>query len=155
MQGFIIEILTWRSWKLLAFFDREFTAPYQALLNRTTSILTQGHPWCEPSADRALLESFDRHVDRVRSAVPKERLLEFRARDGWKPLCEYLNIAVPNTDYPHLNSRHDALKLEKSLYWSRWSWVAWRMARKLGVTTLVLAITLWCYYKKHRLMRLG
>lgn len=27
--------------------------------------------------------------------LPRERLLEWQAADGWEPLCEFLNKAVP------------------------------------------------------------
>ncbi len=33
--------------------------------------------------------------------------LVFRAGDGWEPLCEFLNVAVPNEPYPRTNARAD------------------------------------------------
>jgi len=40
---------------------------------------------------------------RVREVVPKERLLHFKHQDGWKPLCEFLGVPVPDVEYPHRN----------------------------------------------------
>ena len=53
MQRFILEILSWRSMRLLSYLDPEFTGPYQALLNRATTVLSQGRPPCAPSSNPA------------------------------------------------------------------------------------------------------
>lgn len=56
--------------------------------------------------DRAYaLEVFQAHADEVASTVPAERLLVYDIRDGWEPLCEFLQTAVPDTSFPHLNGR--------------------------------------------------
>jgi Sulfotransferase domain len=43
------------------------------------------------------------HNQHIREIVPKERLLEFKAADGWEPLCEILGTEVPSGRYPHRN----------------------------------------------------
>eukprot|EP00930_Biecheleria_cincta_P034912 TRINITY_DN2405_c0_g1_i2.p1 TRINITY_DN2405_c0_g1~~TRINITY_DN2405_c0_g1_i2.p1 ORF type:complete len:300 (-),score=31.23 TRINITY_DN2405_c0_g1_i2:134-1033(-) len=45
------------------------------------------------------------HYDKVRRAVPKDRLLEFNASDGWAPLCSFLNLPVPDMPFPDVNDR--------------------------------------------------
>ena len=36
--------------------------------------------------------------------VPKDRLLVFNVKQGWDPLCEFLDIKdIPNKPFPHLN----------------------------------------------------
>jgi hypothetical protein len=50
---------------------------------------------------------FKRHTDDVIATVPKDRLLVFRASDGWKPLCAFLDVPVPDAPYPSVNSRAD------------------------------------------------
>jgi hypothetical protein len=48
------------------------------------------------------IEVFKRHVEEVQYVVPAERLLVFEAKDGWGPLCSFLNVPVPvNKPYPH------------------------------------------------------
>ena len=37
----------------------------------------------------------------IRGMVPKERLLEWKAEDGWEPLCEFLGKSVPDEAFPH------------------------------------------------------
>ena len=40
----------------------------------------------------------------VRASVTEERLLVFRAGDGWAPLCSFLGTEVPAAEYPRLNN---------------------------------------------------
>ncbi|OKP01412.1 hypothetical protein PENSUB_7402 [Penicillium subrubescens] len=130
MQRFILEILSWRSMRLLSYLDPEFTGPYQALLNRTTTVLSGGQPPCAPSSVPALLASFDSHYERVRAAVPPDQLLEFHPGMGWDPLCGFLGVEVPEVAFPHLNSGSEAMELEVELYWDRWAVVGRRFVRR-------------------------
>jgi hypothetical protein len=143
MQNFILSILSWKSYTLLSYFDREFTAPYLALLKRTTSVLSKGQTPYKPCAYPALLESFDAHEERVRCVVPKERLLEFSPNQGWGPLCEFLDLPVPEEDFPHLNSTRDAIQLENELFWERWSLVVRRIGKEIVIMVFVLMVALW------------
>ena len=42
---------------------------------------------------------------RVRKVVPPDRLLVFDVAQGWKPLCAFLDVPVPDTPFPHHNVR--------------------------------------------------
>lgn len=55
----------------------------------------------------AAIAAFERHNARVRATVPAHRLLEWRATDGWAPLCAALGVAVPDEPFPHTNTRAD------------------------------------------------
>ena len=45
---------------------------------------------------------FENHIQEVKRVVPAERLLVFEARQGWEPLCSFLNVPVPvDKPYPH------------------------------------------------------
>ncbi|AGL19423.1 sulfotransferase family protein [Actinoplanes sp. N902-109] len=46
---------------------------------------------------------FEEHNAAVRREVPADRLLEFEVKDGWAPLCEFLGVPVPGTDFPRTN----------------------------------------------------
>jgi Sulfotransferase domain len=48
--------------------------------------------------------AFARHNDAVRANTPPERLVEWRAGDGWEPLCTALDLPVPDAPYPHVNT---------------------------------------------------
>ena len=44
------------------------------------------------------------HEDEVQRVVPDERLLVFDVREGWGPLCEFLEVPVPSDiPFPRLN----------------------------------------------------
>jgi len=59
-------------------------------------------------ADRAYMTSvFTRHIEQVQAAFPPDRLLTYRAGDGWAPLCEFLGVPVPDQPYPRDNSSKD------------------------------------------------
>lgn len=47
--------------------------------------------------------AMERYNEKVRAAVPAERLLEWWPTDGWKPLCEFLEVPVPDEPVPHIN----------------------------------------------------
>jgi hypothetical protein len=54
---------------------------------------------------RIAKDRYTRHYAEIRSAVPRDRLLEFRLEDGWKPLCEFLDKEVPDVPFPVKNKR--------------------------------------------------
>jgi Sulfotransferase domain len=45
------------------------------------------------------------HNERVKQVVPAERLLVWNVREGWGPLCEFLEVDVPAEPLPHANDR--------------------------------------------------
>jgi len=49
------------------------------------------------------LEVFRRHTQEVRDAIAPERLLVFDVREGWAPLCRFLDVAIPDEPFPRLN----------------------------------------------------
>ncbi|MEM7221050.1 MAG: sulfotransferase family protein [Pseudomonadota bacterium] len=50
------------------------------------------------------IERFRAHSAAVQAEVPAERLLVFEAAQGWGPLCEFLEVPVPDEDYPRVNT---------------------------------------------------
>ena len=58
--------------------------------------------------DRVVAEAFyERHNAGVRRDAPANRLLEWRAGDGWEPLCAALGLPVPAEPFPHVNTREE------------------------------------------------
>jgi Sulfotransferase domain len=60
--------------------------------------------WDDPEL---LMRAYDSHVAEVRKAVPADRLLEWRAEDGWDPICHALDVPVPGNPFPWRNRRED------------------------------------------------
>ncbi len=48
----------------------------------------------------ASVRFFNQWVEQVKRVVPEDRLLVFEAKQGWKPLCKFLDVPVPDNDYP-------------------------------------------------------
>ena len=58
--------------------------------------------------DRAhVIDVFNAHNQKVIDTVPREKLLVYRPGDGWGALCEFLDVAVPEEDYPWTNSTEE------------------------------------------------
>jgi hypothetical protein len=55
--------------------------------------------------DRArAIAAYERHNAHVREVVPPERLVEWRAAQGWGPLCAALGMPIPAEPFPHVNT---------------------------------------------------
>jgi hypothetical protein len=52
-----------------------------------------------------LKRAFIAHEKAVKAAIPASRLLIFQVKDGWGPLCEFLESAVPSEPFPRTNDR--------------------------------------------------
>ncbi|GAB1741946.1 hypothetical protein NU219Hw_g7346t1 [Hortaea werneckii] len=48
-------------------------------------------------------ETYDRHNEMVKALVPEKQLLIYDVRQGWGPLCEYLDVPVPAEPFPNTN----------------------------------------------------
>lgn len=54
-----------------------------------------------------LVQAFNAHNNAVREAIPANRLLVFEVKDGWQPLCDFLETPVPASDFPRTNHREE------------------------------------------------
>src|SRR5690606_1952087 len=50
-----------------------------------------------------VIAMFEKHTDEVKRVVPAERLLVFEAKEGWAPLCKFLDVPVPAEPFPRVN----------------------------------------------------
>lgn len=46
---------------------------------------------------------FLRHNQEIRKLVHPDNLLEYHISEGWNPLCKFLDLAIPDESFPHLN----------------------------------------------------
>ncbi|KAJ2977024.1 hypothetical protein NQ176_g4610 [Zarea fungicola] len=48
--------------------------------------------------------AYERHYKEIRKLVPPEQLLDFKLKDGWGPLCKFLDKPIPqDVDFPRAN----------------------------------------------------
>jgi hypothetical protein len=57
----------------------------------------------EGPGDGSMARAMQRYNDEVRETVPADRLLVWSPKDGWDPLCRFLDVAVPDKPVPHVN----------------------------------------------------
>lgn len=67
--------------------------------------------------DRAYaIKQFQQHTETVKQIVPPERLLVYEVKQGWEPLCRFLNLPVPaDQPFPHLNQREGFKQMSQQL----------------------------------------
>ena len=65
------------------------------------AMMARFSPVWEPDALKAAYEAHNREV---REAISAERLFEYQPGDGWGPLCEALQLPVPDVPFPHTNT---------------------------------------------------
>jgi len=53
-----------------------------------------------PEHCKAVFNSWN---EEVRRTVPDYRLLVYEIKQGWEPLCKFLNVPVPDRPFPHAN----------------------------------------------------
>ncbi len=61
------------------------------------------------------IENYEAHIEAVKVNIPDDRLLVFDAKDGWEPLCKFLNKEVPSSPYPRANKQEDFQAWSRSL----------------------------------------
>lgn len=55
-------------------------------------------------ADKAYAVSvFNAHIAEVKRLVPADKLLVYEVKQGWRPLCAFLEVPVPEGPFPRLN----------------------------------------------------
>jgi len=100
MEASIYTILSWRIWPFLCWLDPTSMGAFHDTLQLGVQDWTSPAPW----NDRPALEAYmPKHVEYIRSIVPKENLLEFHPRDGWEPLCKFIGKEVPEGAFPYVN----------------------------------------------------
>lgn len=58
----------------------------------------------------ASMALFDKWNNAVLAEVPADRLLVWEAGDGWEPICQALDLPVPDLPFPHKNSRKEFIE---------------------------------------------
>ena len=54
------------------------------------------------------LDQYRRHNAAVKALVPASNLLVYRVGEGWDRLCQFLQVEVPDSAFPHENKAGQA-----------------------------------------------
>jgi hypothetical protein len=52
----------------------------------------------------AIFQFYRDHNEAVKATIPADQLLVFEVKDGYEPLCKFLDVPIPNETFPHLNA---------------------------------------------------
>ena len=92
-------------------------SPYQTFGQRVLNWISPSHIWFGKWVMRLnnenflngdyskknCMSSFEKWNENVIKSCPANNLLVFRVSDGWEPLCEFLQLPVPDVPFPHEN----------------------------------------------------
>jgi len=87
--------------------QRDVPSDDQAWVERRRTIIAMIERTFTPDwSDReAAIAAYERHNQHVRETVAPGRLVEWRAGDGWEPICGALGLEIPAEPFPHTNTR--------------------------------------------------
>jgi hypothetical protein len=74
-----------------------------------------------------MIAQMEAHNETVRETIAPERLLVWKVTEGWQPLCEFLEVPVPDVPLPHANDA-DTFR-DRVVNAALDALVAWREAR--------------------------
>jgi hypothetical protein len=85
--------------------DRAHAPPeLQAWFSMAVDVIAQtGFP--EGLDVTALTKAYVAHNEAVQAAIPARQLLVYQVKDGWEPLCAFLDASVPTDPFPRSNDR--------------------------------------------------
>jgi Sulfotransferase domain len=83
------------------------------------------------------IEVFERHNEEVKRHVPPERLLVYEVKEGWGPLCEFLDVPEPDEPFPRLN---DTAQMQRGMKSMKALTVAVRVALALSVVAALVLL---------------
>ena len=91
-----LAVLATKRFKWLA-----YPVPFLRCMNTLTHVMF--NRWMRLAGTNALGPEIHRaHNEDVQSNVPSEKLLVYNVKMGWKPLCEFLNVPIPDEPFPNL-----------------------------------------------------
>jgi len=93
------------------------------------------------------INKFNQHINEVKRKVPANQLLVYDVKEGWEPLCKFLNKPVPKKPFPKVNDREAILKEVEV--------ITKAMKRKVFgfVATVSLIFGVGAYYYSHKVVK--
>jgi len=61
----------------------------------------------EDTTAESMASAMERYQEEVKQAVPSDRLLVWSVQEGWEPLCEFLEVPVPDAPFPKTNDARE------------------------------------------------
>ncbi|XP_076811979.1 uncharacterized protein LOC143458952 [Clavelina lepadiformis] len=81
---------------------------------------------------------YRRHNKFVQVTVPPQQLLEYRVKEGWAPLCKFLDKPIPKDDFPFENKAGIAHNIANKLMQD--TWIAKKAYREIILVLTLLPV---------------
>lgn len=62
-----------------------------------------------------MMSFFNNRTAEIINTIAPDRLLVYQVQEGWKPLCEFLDVPIPDSEFPRINSRDETKELLATL----------------------------------------
>jgi hypothetical protein len=79
---------------------------------------------------------FEQHSAELKSLVPAGKLLEYDVREGWGPLCHFLEVDKPDEPFPSGNDKDGFRSSCRSKDWSK----AGKFARTMCLAVVAVVL---------------
>lgn len=92
-----------------------------------------------------LKEVYEEYIEEVTDAIPSERLLVFNVKQGWEPLCEFLDIdeeKCPKGNFPHVHTR---AKLQGEMFFLKLITYIWPLSFILPMMAVRMLVNKFSY----------
>jgi len=89
------------------------------------------------AGQEAAVMFYEDHVREVKRVVPASQLLCFEVKQGWAPLCEFLNVPEPSVPFPRVNDTSTILRVGRIIQIFSWTFVV-----GLPILLLLTALTM-------------
>lgn len=139
MQASYYKVLMSRGMQIMKSLDGEFLGKYYAMGMGSLSTWTGG----DVNNFEKLKRGYKQHYERMRAVVPKERLLEWHPKDGWEPLCEFLEKEVPEGEFPKVNQGDFVANLHHKMLIFRFVIVVLKGLRTISPVLVAGAVWWW------------
>ena len=78
-------------------------APIRDIIEMATEVVGKKSFGSTIDDELAAKIAYSDHVEKITGLYGADRLLQFNVKDGWKPLCDFLEKPVPDGEFPHSN----------------------------------------------------
>lgn len=94
----------------------ELTTPFGKKMGEMTRKLIWQRAHRGTMNDRAkAIAHYHQHLSEVKAAVPADQLLVYSVDQAWKPLCAFLGVPEPTSEFPKVNDRATFLQNFKGI----------------------------------------
>ena len=128
MQQTLFRVFRWPSWKILRYTDPQLCGAWCDHNDLIWNYFCDGDYDDGEKCKRQFLQ----HNEHVRQVVPKERLLEYDIKQGWKPITTFLDLP----DFTGAVERNSPSEFVQN-HTKVWRLVLMNTAKNLGKTLLI------------------